>query len=292
MVQRIFIPGSEWLYFKIYTGFKTADEMLVRVIDPFVKDLFARHCIDGFFFIRYSDPDFHIRFRLHIPCPENYSIIMHDFHQRFGPETEMGNVIKIMCDTYVREIERYGAQTMNLLEELFRIDSMAVLKLLSLLTNLSGGLRESAHWKMSLLLLDDTLTAFGYDLPEKARNTTEMAEGFKKEFGFTTHAFTKQLNDKYRTLRNEIEQAVFSRKNFHEFESALDERRKGFGRIAQQITSISKTDGTVIINDLLRSVQHMTMNRWFRSRNRQHELVMYDFLSKCYTSVLAQKRMK
>lgn len=41
-----------------------------------------------------------------------------------------------------------------------------------------------------------------------------MAESFKKEFGFTTHAYTKQLNDKYRTQRDEIEQAVHSRKDF------------------------------------------------------------------------------
>lgn len=292
MVQRFFIPGSDWLYFKIYTGFKTADEMLIRVIDPFVKDLFARRGIDGFFFIRYSDPDFHIRFRLHLPCQENYGLIMHEFNQRFGPEIEMGTVIKIMCDTYVREIERYGTQTMELLEDLFRIDSMAILELLSRLANISGSIRESAYWEISLLLLDDTLTAFGYELPEKARITTEMAEGFKKEFGFTTHTFTKQLNDKYRALRNEIEQAVLSRKDFHEFESALEERRKGFGQIAQKIASVSKSDGAVAVDDLLRSIQHMTMNRWFRSRNRQHELVIYDFLSKYYISALAQKRMK
>ncbi len=292
MVQRTFIPGSEWLYFKIYTGYKTADEMLIRVIGSFVKDLFTRRCIDGFFFIRYSDPDFHIRFRLHIPSPDNYGLIMHEFHQRFCCEIETGNVVKIMCDTYVREIERYGAQTMELLEELFRIDSMTILDLLSRLANISGSERESAHWKISLLLLDDSLTAFGYDLPEKARITAQMAESFKKEFGFTTHAYTKQLNDKYRTQRDEIEQAVHSRKDFFEFEYTLEERRKGLRQIAQNIASVSKSGGAVVIDNLLSSIQHMTMNRWFRSRNRQHELIIYDFLSKYYISALAQNRMK
>ena len=292
MVQRTFIPGSEWLYFKIYTGYKTADEMLIRVIAPFVKDLFTQRCIDGFFFIRYSDPDFHIRFRLHIPSLENYGIIMHEFHQRFGNEIETGNVVKIMCDTYVREIERYGAQTMEMLEELFRIDSMTIMGLLSRLANISGSERESAHWKLSLLLLDDSLAAFGYDLPEKARITSQMAESFKKEFGFTTHAYTKQLNDKYRVQRDEIEQTVHSRKDFTDFEHALEERRKAFRQIAQNILSVSKSGGTVVIDNLLRSIQHMTMNRWFRSRNRQHELIIYDFLGKCYISALAQNRMK
>ena len=32
----------------------------------------------------------------------------------------------------------------------------------------------------------------------------------------------------------------------------------------------------------------MTMNRWFRSRNRLHELVIYNFISKHYDSMYAR----
>lgn len=66
MIQRKFIPGSQWLYFKIYTGVKTADEVLAHTIRPFLRELYAERWIDGSFFIRYNDPDFHIRLRLHI----------------------------------------------------------------------------------------------------------------------------------------------------------------------------------------------------------------------------------
>lgn len=74
MIQRKFIPGSQWLYFKIYTGVKTADEVLAHTIRPFLRELYAERWIDGSFFIRYNDPDFHIRLRLHIDRFENYAL--------------------------------------------------------------------------------------------------------------------------------------------------------------------------------------------------------------------------
>lgn len=44
-----------------------------------------------------------------------------------------------------------------------------------------------------------------------------------------------------------------------------------------------KTD-TVALDNLLFSITHMTVNRWFRANNRLHELVVYDFLNKYYES--------
>ncbi|MCL2738922.1 MAG: hypothetical protein FWE30_05695, partial [Bacteroidales bacterium] len=36
------------------------------------------------------------------------------------------------------------------------------------------------------------------------------------------------------------------------------------------------------LNALLSSYTHMMMNRWFRSKQRMHEAVVYDFLLKYY----------
>ena len=37
--KRTFYPGDEWLYFKLYTGIKTADDILIRSVFPVVKKL-------------------------------------------------------------------------------------------------------------------------------------------------------------------------------------------------------------------------------------------------------------
>ena len=44
------------------------------------------------------------------------------------------------------------------------------------------------------------------------------------------------------------------------------------------------------IDDLMRSLIHMLMNRIFRDRNRLHEMVLYDFLYRSYKSDWARKK--
>lgn len=111
------------------------------------------------FFIRYNDPDFHIRLRLHIDRFENYAPIFRRFEALFQPLVENGAVIRVLCDTYVREIERYGANTMEPVERLFGIDSGAILELLEKIEELPTDTRETTRWQLALALLDDTMTA-------------------------------------------------------------------------------------------------------------------------------------
>lgn len=285
MVQRTFIPGSEWLYFKIYTGTKTADDILVQIVGPYVENLYAEGVIDNYFFIRYSDPDFHIRLRLHIGDSVNYAKVFKDFLKHFQPCVDNGMIVKILCDTYVREIERYGSETIESAEDLFRADSAAVMRLLARCCDQPEEKREAIHWQLALLLFDDTLTAFGYELPNKVRIARRMADSYRREFGFTTHGYTKQLNDKYRSFRKNIESALASRSEFTAFEDILQSRKMEIQTVMGRIHEDRAADVTTYAaDDLLSSIQHMTMNRWFRVRNRMYELVIYDFLSRYYES--------
>ena len=111
MENRILIPGSEWVYFKIYTGIKTADTILKNECIKFVSELIKNDIIDIWFFIRYSDPDFHIRLRLHLKETRNISIIFSHFFEIFFPVVNTGHVWNIQCDTYKREMERYGVKS-------------------------------------------------------------------------------------------------------------------------------------------------------------------------------------
>lgn len=239
MIQRKFIPGSQWLYFKIYTGVKTADEVLAHTIRPFLRELYAERWIDGSFFIRYNDPDFHIRLRLHIDRFENYAPIFRRFEALFQPLVENGAVIRVLCDTYVREIERYGANTMEPVERLFGIDSGAILELLEKIEELPTDTRETTRWQLALALLDDTMTAFGKTPDEKKTLFSRMAENFKKEFGFTSHSFTKQINDKYRRYRADIEKALSDREMFTDYDAILQPRKSEIGKVAAEISRIN-----------------------------------------------------
>ncbi len=291
MIRRKFIPGSRWLYFKIYTGIKTADEVATRTLLPLLRELYEAKLIDDWFFIRYTDPDFHLRLRLLVARPEHYAAIFARIGSSVEPLVDNGAVVKVVCDTYVREIERYGAGTMEAVERLFGIDSRAVLELLDRVAEEPADRRETVRWQLALLLLDDAMTAFGREPEEKLRLFSNMAGNFKQEFGFTSHPFTRQINDKYRRYRAEIEKGLSVREPFAAYDPVLRRRRAELERVAAEILRIKDEDAAPPSTDeLLGSIAHMTMNRWFRTGNRQFELVVYDFLSKYFESSVARTK--
>src|SRR6185436_7859592 len=61
--QRVFVPGSEWLYARLYTGHSGVDRLLTGPIDQLVDELTQEGAIDRWFFLRYADPDpeWHLR---------------------------------------------------------------------------------------------------------------------------------------------------------------------------------------------------------------------------------------
>lgn len=63
-LQRAFSFGSEWLYYKLYGGEFNLDQLLVQDLFPLLKKLQSKKLMQDFFFIRYYDPEFHIRLRL------------------------------------------------------------------------------------------------------------------------------------------------------------------------------------------------------------------------------------
>ena len=287
MENKTFIPGSEWLYLKLYTGTKTADAILKNYLSVFVREMMENGVIDKWFFIRYSDPDFHIRLRLHLKETRNFSCIFNRSFDYFQPIVNAGLVWNIQCDTYQREMERYGVNTISLVEDLFFIDSDFIIKLLPLLNEENP---EQHRWKLSLAMIDSFLSAFSLELVQRKDLLNTMADSFKKEFGFTHHNVTKQLNDKYRAHRKEIENTLLWEDETNEIIDVINNRKNAICPIAEKLISFDKSEvHKNSLNSLLTSLIHMTMNRWFRTKNRLHEMVIYEFLSRNYTSEIAKK---
>jgi thiopeptide-type bacteriocin biosynthesis protein len=284
MENKTFIPGSEWVYFKLYTGTKTADAILQNELYRYVKELLNTGIIDKWFFIRYTDPDFHLRIRLHLKEIRNFTLVFNRFFEVFNPLINKGFVWDVQCNTYQREIERYGSNTVSLVEDLFFIDSEHIIPLLHRLGNDKS---EDRRWKLALLLIDSFLSAFSFDMLQRKELLTYMADNSKKEFGFVHHNVTKQLNDKYRTNRKEIENAMTPENEI------LNVRRQAMIPFGEKLLEMEKAgELQVEMKALLTSLIHMTMNRWFRTKNRLHEMVIYEFLSRYYASEIAKKAIK
>lgn len=282
MENRIFIPGSEWAYFKIYTGTKTGDSILKNELYSFVEEMIGKNLIDKWFFIRYSDPDFHIRLRLHLKEPYDFTHIFNRFFVIFSPLVNSGFIWNIQCDTYLRELERYGFNSILLVEEFFFIDSVFIIKLLH---SFGDNISEQKRWKLALVLIDSFLSAFSLSLSQRKELLRSLAESFKKEFGYTHHHTTKPLNDKYRFYRSDIEEIMLWENDATEFICIINARMLAIHSIAEKLIDMERSNQLQIpIRILLKSLIHMTMNRWFKSKNRLHEMVIYEFLAKYYVS--------
>src|SRR6185369_531759 len=133
-VRRSFPPGSEWLYVKLYTGTATADVLLREVVAPVVREAISSGVADSWFFIRYGDPEWHLRLRFHGDPRELHARVLPLLGDAVAPLLDDRRLWRLQLDTYEREVERYGgAEGVALVERLFGIDSAAVLDLLELL---------------------------------------------------------------------------------------------------------------------------------------------------------------
>lgn len=286
-VQRDFQPGSEWLYFKIYTGIKTADRILTELLLPFMQQLKATAEIQTYFFIRYGDPRDHIRFRVHCRAGINRTDILQRFYNCLAPACENGLIAQIQLDTYQRELERYGAGTIELAEQLFEMDSELALQIIS---HLDGDYGDSIRWKIGLLIIDSYFKAFRLDAESIIAFTGNQAAAFEAEFNFGKDQRI-QMDKSYREKRSAVEYVLKGEYTADDECSPLYELVNAFRtQLYNNAVAIYEKAGAASTIAYLPSFIHMSVNRFFRSRQRLHELLVYTFLHKYYTSVVARQK--
>jgi thiopeptide-type bacteriocin biosynthesis protein len=286
-----FFLGEEWLYYKFYCGPKTGDRLLGQCLLPLVDELERMGQIDRWFFIRYADPGSHIRFRLHLTQTDHLGPILLALKDRLAPLVSQGLVWRTQTDTYQRELERYGRLSMVQSEAFFHFDSRMVAGIVALLDGDAG---EELRWHLALRASDRLLDDFDLSLAEKADFIAEFRDGYGREFGMNKD-LKQRLEGKYRQNRKIIEQvlgAEASSGDAHQgFYQLIDERSRALRPLATEINGlVLEPDAGISRKELLQSYLHMMNNRFFRSRQRLHELVLYDFLSLYYRSQLAREK--
>ena len=283
--KRTFIPGSQWVYFKLYTGSKTADDLLINAILPILNKLQKKYVFEKWFFIRYSDPDFHLRIRILLKNVRYIGVVFLLFHQKLNRWNTDRLLWKLQLDTYNRELERYGKHLIEEAESVFYADSECIL---SILKRLNGN--ENYRWMIALKLIDALLSDFGLNLEEKQKLMDEVEKAYKTEFGFNEFN-SKQFNTKFRDNKKTVESVLNNSINEKEFLSLfqpIKKRSKQLIPIVEQIKIKAGKEHSV--NELLKSYLHMMLNRLFRSNNRLHELILYDFMFRYYTSEIAKEK--
>jgi thiopeptide-type bacteriocin biosynthesis protein len=301
-VRRSFPPGSEWLFAKLYTGTATADRVLRDVVAPLVREALAAGHADSWFFIRYGDPEWHVRVRFHGDPAALTGHVLPALHAGVAPLLDDGRLWKLQLDTYEREVERYGGPLgIGLVERLFQADSEAVLEILDMLEGDEGA---DVRWRLAFYGVDALLTDLGLDAPAKLSVLSRMRQGFAEEFvgpadgdGKSARSLQVQLDQRFRSERPKLDPLLDAGDDpenpFAPALAVLGRRSRTVAPILAELRGLEREGrlrGT--LGDMAVSLAHMHVNRFIRSAARAHEMVLYDFLFQTHRSRAARAAAK
>lgn len=157
------LPGGEWLYAKLYAAPSHHDELLAEHLPELLAML--PDGVDRWFFVRYQDPDPHLRLRFH-GTPEVAAAALSTVH-RWAEDLCRGRLARrLVLDSYEPETARYGGPAASTLaERAFCADSVAAL------VQLRARLRAPAQLPGALLVaanhVDLLRTVGGPDWPDR-----------------------------------------------------------------------------------------------------------------------------
>jgi thiopeptide-type bacteriocin biosynthesis protein len=124
----LFLPAQEWLYLKIYGHPKTIAALLADpVFDRMLTKLLQLKKISNWFFVRYADPNVHLRLRLKCK-PRCMAEVYAKVKRWLTNYLKVGLVSDFLIGTYQPEIHRYGFAGMERVELIFQRSSHLVLE--------------------------------------------------------------------------------------------------------------------------------------------------------------------
>ncbi|SHL00072.1 lantibiotic dehydratase [Chryseobacterium polytrichastri] len=275
-VPRTFIPGSEWIYFKVYIGHKFSNKLLVVIGDYIENKLVSKGLVGKWFFIRYSDPKQHLRIRIYIRDTSLVSSVVVGISTIFSKYIKLGKIAGVVQDTYHRELERYKNKNIIESEALFYHDSRLVYNLYKSF----GEINYNQLFFAAYFIVEEYLETLNLDHLEKFKFLERNFKNFAKEFDY----------ERNKTLRNSLHEELRKIKDIT-FTEALD--TKMINIISKsEIKNILLTIKGNVKDDyfsMLGSYIHMSVNRLFSDKQRLNEFRIYFFLYKKYQSIIARE---
>jgi len=276
MIKRKFIPGSEWIYIKIYTGVKTADIVLQESILPSVNELLDKNYIKKWFFIRYYDPKSHLRLRFELTDINNYNIVLAQINNYLEKYIASGEVSDLTQGMYIREIERYGDDTIEEAEMFFcRHSDIVVQEYLNF--------DDEDKIIVSMYYIDKILDKLELPADDKFNWIENSNAAFKKEFN-ADKELNSQLDKKYREFKLKYIDFLNS-EEYEYFRNTITSHINDSENLLKNC--IAKID-KLFLQDFFGSIFHMNINRTFISEQRVFEMIIYDYLHRYYKFIKFQ----
>jgi thiopeptide-type bacteriocin biosynthesis protein len=274
-LPRRFIPGDEWLYYRIYAGTGIQDKLLLNVIYMAAGQLYSDQLIDKFFFVRYTDQDGpHLRLRFHLTGIDRLAAAMLAVNRSLKGYTESRIISKVVVDTYQREIERYTAEHIEDVETVFSVNSWAVL---NIGRQYFG--QEDQLWMASIKLADDLLEDLGFDLDKKITIFRMLHHSSWKDQP-VNHLTNAALSMKYRTCGPKIRARFDLPLEYNAYPVSPFVSRE----YQQKALAGIRAGNAPSMDNIVGSIIHMLFNRCFPVNQNAIEMVVYYMMPKFYLS--------
>jgi len=274
-VVRDFPPGTEWIYVKIYCTPQSADYILLDVLLPWIIQ--NSSTIISWFFVRFHDPDSHLRVRVLVPLPEVGSI-QSDLQSLLTSIDVIRLVQRVYFDTYQREIERYTPTFIAQIESIFHLGSETVANVLIEHRNNADG----EHLLWPILHCYGMLNVF---LADRENEFVPLCEQMADLF-FREHGGEKKLkvsmDKRFRELRPAFEEAIKSQLP----DQILNERLST--AISELSDACNGLEGAVR-RKLIADIVHMQVNRIFITDQRRFETFIWHCIGKLARSKAAPR---
>ncbi len=287
-------PGSEWLFAKLYSGPSGADTVLRQVVAPAVERSRRLRAVDEWFFVRYADPDWHVRLRMRGDPERLRAEVMPILFDQIQPLLAAGVLWRIQLDTYERELERYGGPAGTALSErIFHADSAAVMRVIQLV---EGDLTADDRWRLALIGMDRLFTDLGLDVGDRLAVVRAARDAFASELRIDAR-LRRQLDDRFRRERVGLEQLMIdpTAADAPPLVAAaarfFEPRSRVVRSVAAELASLADAgELRVGWRELAGSHVHMHANRILGCSVRAQEFVLYDLLSRLYWAWIGRSR--
>ncbi|MCP3776478.1 lantibiotic dehydratase [Paenibacillus sp. MZ04-78.2] len=264
-IRHIHLPGGPWFYAKLYGLGTRQDEFIGRYWEGFVRECREEGVVDQAYFIRYSDPNRHIRARFKISKEEAQFVRI--FHNWTKTLLQEGVISKVIIDTYEPEIERYGGpELMFLAERLFAADSEVTSNLVRLIRFQQIQLSKENVAVLSVIYL---LYQFGnkeqevYELLNEKFYVKDYLDDFRQERRLFMQMLGGENGVKPSHLEGDVVYRIVKTREAAVrcyWETLLDQEKKGV---------LTNTK-----DDILFSIIHMHLNRFLGTDRDQERKVM------------------
>ncbi|SHN33725.1 lantibiotic dehydratase [Mucilaginibacter sp. OK098] len=275
--QRNFYPGSEWCYVKIYCSVFFSNDFLVKLLSPLLKTWIDEGKIDTWFFIRYKDPEDHIRLRFHLAEPDFFNTLFNKLNSVLDTYQQQGFISRITIDTYERELERYNLPDYFTVEKLFRISSDLCIQILACGEFQTQGVLPL----LGIKSIDDMYNNFSLSAEKKYDLALKSSLSFQNEIVLDEEEKKIQL-DYYHSNLKQIRMLI---ENAEEV-SAIRPYLPYFLESEKMYKKLKLSEEIHASDEIISSLVHMHFNRLYNDNQRIFEMICYSVIAKYYKSKL------